>query len=428
VASNGLAAVLEHVDRKVSAILHRALAGEELSWTEGLHLCETNGLDLQAVGLVADEMRRRQVGEVVTYVVNRNINFTNVCIKHCTFCAFSREYRQEEGYFLPAEEIVRRAQEAVDVGATEVCMQAGLPPKMDGNLYIELTKAVKKAFPNLHMHAFSPEEVQYGAIRSGVPIIQYLKELKAAGLDTLPGTSAEILDQEIRDVIAPGRITVQQWIEVITSAHSLGIPTTSTIMYGHIETPVHWVKHMNLLRDIQKETGGFTEFVPLSLIHQEAPMYTRKLVDNVREGATGTEVVKMHAVARLMLGPTFRNIQSSWVKEGPKMAQYLLTVGANDLGGTLINESISTSAGAQYGQLVPPKELRRLIRDAGRTPAERSTTYKLRKVFTGADEEVSPLDLVKNADERFGSYRKLTASEQFRYIHPFERDKQQATH
>ncbi|NOT55957.1 MAG: 5-amino-6-(D-ribitylamino)uracil--L-tyrosine 4-hydroxyphenyl transferase CofH [Deltaproteobacteria bacterium] len=423
-----MAAVLEHIDPKVSAILHRTLDGEELSWSDGLRLCETNGLDLQAMGLVADEMRRRQVGDVVTYVVNRNINFTNVCIKHCTFCAFSREYRQEEGYFLPTEEIVRRAQEAVDMGATEVCMQAGLPPKMDGNLYIELTKAVKKAFPTLHMHAFSPEEVQYGAIRSGVPIIQYLKELKDAGLDTLPGTSAEILDQEIRDIIAPGRITVQQWIEVITSAHSLGIPTTSTIMYGHIETPVHWVKHMNLLRDIQKETGGFTEFVPLSLIHQEAPMYTRKLVENVREGATGTEVVKMHAVARLMLGPTFRNIQSSWVKEGPKMAQYLLTAGANDLGGTLINESISTSAGAQYGQLVPPKELRRLIRDAGRTPAERSTTYTLRKVFTGADEEVSPLDLVKNADERFGSYRKLAASEQFRYVHPFEREKQQATH
>lgn len=427
-ASNGLAAVLEHIDREVSAILHRTLEGEELSWSDGLRLCETNGLDLQAMCLVADEMRRRQVGDVVTYVVNRNINFTNVCIKHCTFCAFSREYRQEEGYFLPVEEIVRRAREAVDMGATEVCMQAGLPPKMDGTLYIELTKAVKKAFPTLHMHAFSPEEVQYGAIRSGVPIIQYLKELKDAGLDTLPGTSAEILDQEIRDIIAPGRITVQQWIEVITSAHSLGIPTTSTIMYGHIETPVHWVKHMNLLRDIQKETGGFTEFVPLSLIHQEAPMYTRKLVDNVREGATGTEVVKMHAVARLMLGPTFRNIQSSWVKEGPKMAQYLLTAGANDLGGTLINESISTSAGAQYGQLVPPKELRRLIRDAGRTPAERSTTYKLRKVFTGADDEVSPLDLVKNADERFGSYRKLAASEQFRYVHPFEREKQQATH
>lgn len=427
-ATNGLAAVLEHIDREVSTILHRALDGEEISWSEGLRLCETNGLDLQAMCLVADEMRRRQVGDVVTYVVNRNINFTNVCIKHCTFCAFSREYREEQGYFLPMEEVVRRAQEAVDLGATEVCMQAGLPPKMDGRFYIDLTQAVKKVLPDLHIHAFSPEEVQYGAIRAGVPVVQYLRELKTVGLGTLPGTSAEILDQEIRDVIAPGRITVQQWIEVITSAHSLGIPTTSTIMYGHIETPTHWVKHMNLLRDIQKETGGFTEFVPLSLIHQEAPMYQRKLVKNVRQGATGTEVVKMHAVARLMLGPTFRNIQSSWVKEGPKLSQYLLTVGANDLGGTLINESISTSAGAQYGQLVPPKELRRLIRDVNRTPAERTTTYTLRKIYTGEDEELSPLDLIENPDERFGSYRKLTASPQFRYVHPFEREKFQASH
>ena len=358
-ATNGLASVLEHIDPQVSTILHRALDGEEVSWQEGLRLCETNGLDLQVMCLVADEMRRRQVGEVVTYVVNRNINFTNVCIKHCTFCAFSREYREEEGYFLPEQEIIRRAREAVDVGATEVCMQAGLPPKMNGNLYVDLTRAVKKALPDLHIHAFSPEEVLYGATRAAVSIPDYLAALKDAGLDTLPGTSAEILDQDIRDRIAPGRITTDQWIEVITSAHGLGIPTTSTIMYGHIETPQHWVKHMNLLRDIQKDTGGFTEFVPLSLIHQEAPMYQRKLVDNVRQGATGTEVVKMHAVARLMLGPTFRNIQSSWVKEGPKMAQHLLNVGANDLGGTLINESISTSAGAQYGQLVPPKELRR---------------------------------------------------------------------
>jgi 7,8-didemethyl-8-hydroxy-5-deazariboflavin synthase CofH subunit len=428
VATNGLAAVLEHVDSQVSTILHHALDGEEISWSEGLRLCEANGLDLQAVCLVADEMRRRQVGDVVTYVVNRNINFTNVCIKHCTFCAFSREYREEQGYFLPAEEIVRRAQEAVDMGATEVCMQAGLPPKMDGNLYIDLTRAVKTAFPNLHLHAFSPEEILYGATRAAVPIPQYLQELRAAGLDTLPGTSAEILDQEIRDIIAPGRITTKQWIDVITSAHSLGIPTTSTIMYGHVETPAHWVKHMNLLRDIQKETQGFTEFVPLSLIHQEAPMYQRKLVKNVRQGATGAEVIKMHAVARLMLGPTMRNIQSSWVKEGPKLSQYLLTCGANDLGGTLINESISTSAGAQYGQLVPPKELRRLIRDLGRTPAERTTTYKLRKVYSGDDEELSPLDLIENADERFGSYRKLAASSQFRYVHPFEREKQSASH
>ena len=427
-ATNGLASVLEHIDPQVSTILHRALDGEEVSWQEGLRLCETNGLDFQVMCLVADEMRRRQVGEVVTYVVNRNINFTNVCIKHCTFCAFSREYREEEGYFLPEQEIIRRAREAVDVGATEVCMQAGLPPKMNGNLYVDLTRAVKKALPDLHIHAFSPEEVLYGATRAAVSIPDYLAALKDAGLDTLPGTSAEILDQDIRDRIAPGRITTDQWIEVITSAHGLGIPTTSTIMYGHIETPQHWVKHMNLLRDIQKDTGGFTEFVPLSLIHQEAPMYQRKLVDNVRQGATGTEVVKMHAVARLMLGPTFRNIQSSWVKEGPKMAQHLLNVGANDLGGTLINESISTSAGAQYGQLVPPKELRRLIRDVGRTPAERGTTYKLRTVFSGQDEELSPLDLVENPDEQFGSYRRLTASDQFRYVHPFEREKRAASH
>ena len=420
--------ILDHIDPQIRTILHRALEEEELSWQDGLQLCQTNGIDFHAVCLVADAMRRRQVGEVVTYVVNRNINFTNVCIKHCTFCAFSREYREEEGYFLPEEEIVRRAQEAVDMGATEVCMQAGLPPKMNGSLYIDLTRAVKKAFPDLHIHAFSPEEVLYGSLRSGVSILEYVRELKNAGLDTLPGTSAEILDQEIRDIIAPGRISTKQWIEVITSAHSLGIPTTSTIMYGHIETPEDWVKHMNLLRDIQKETGGFTEFVPLSLIHQEAPMYQRKLVKGVRQGATGVEVVKMHAVARLMLGPTFRNIQSSWVKEGPKLSQYLLTVGANDLGGTLINESISTSAGAQYGQLVPPKELRRLIRDVGRTPAERSTTYKLRTVFNGTDDKISPLDMVENADEQFGSYRRLAASDQFRYVHPFERDKQETAH
>ena len=427
-AANHIAGILDHIDPQIRTILYRALEGEELSWQDGLQLCQTNGIDFHAVCLVADEMRRRQVGEVVTYVVNRNINFTNVCIKHCTFCAFSREYREEEGYFLPEEEIVRRAQEAVDMGATEVCMQAGLPPKMNGSLYIDLTRAVKKAFPDLHIHAFSPEEVLYGSLRSGVSILDYVRELKNAGLDTLPGTSAEILDQEIRDIIAPGRISTKQWIEVITSAHSLGIPTTSTIMYGHIETSEHWVKHMNLLRDIQKETGGFTEFVPLSLIHQEAPMYQRKLVKGVREGATGVEVIKMHAIARLMLGPTFRNIQSSWVKEGPKLSQYLLTVGANDLGGTLINESISTSAGAQYGQLVPPKELRRLIRDVGRTPAERSTTYKLRTVFNGTDDKLSPLDMVENADEQFGSYRRLAASDQFRYVHPFERDKHETAH
>ena len=369
------------VDSSVEKILYRALDGEEISWPEALQLCETNGADFHATVFVADQLRQRQVGDIVTYVINRNINFTNVCVKHCGFCAFSRTYRNEQGYLLDIDEIIRRTREAMDMGATEVCMQAGLPPDMDGDFYVELTRAVKTAAPDVHIHAFSPEEVLYGATRSGTSIEQYLDALKQAGLGSLPGTSAEILDQEVRDVISPGRITVKQWIEVITTAHGLGIPTTSTIMYGHMETPVHWVKHMNLLRDIQHETHGITEFVPLSMISEEAPMYRHRLVRNLRPGPSGMEVVKLHAVARIMLGASIRNIQSSWVKEGPKLAQYLLTAGANDVGGTLMNESISTSAGAQYGQLIQPRELRRLIRDVGRTPAQRKTNYDLLKVY-----------------------------------------------
>jgi FO synthase subunit 2 len=413
------AITLDWASRDVRRILGGLLDGAELSVAEGVRLTEVDGRDLQALSLVADEMRRRQAGDVVTYVVNRNINFTNVCIKHCTFCAFSRDHREEEGYFLPMDEVVRRAIEAWEMGATEVCIQAGLPPKLDGSYYIDLCRAIKAAVPEMHLHAFSPEEILYGSTRSGLPIREYLTALRQAGLGTLPGTSAEILDQEIRDVIARGRITVEQWIEVITSAHSLGIRTTSTIMYGHVEQPSHWIAHMNLLRGIQKDTGGFTEFVPLSLIHQEAPMYQRGLVPGVRPGATGIEVLKMHAIARLFLGPTFRNIQCSWVKEGPKFAQVLLAAGANDMGGTLINESISTSAGASYGQLVPPMELRRLIRDAGRVPAQRSTEYGLIRVYGAeGDDADSPLDHIEDAEARFGSYRKLAGSGQFRFLHP----------
>src|SRR5512145_1493617 len=414
--AGSLRPVLDAATADLRPILARALDGHEVSVEEGVALAGATGRDLHALTLVADEMRRRQVGDVVTYVVNRNVNFTNVCIKHCTFCAFSRDHREEEGYFLPVAEVVRRAQEASELGATEVCIQAGLPPKLDGRYYIDLTRAITTALPALHIHAFSPEEVLYGSVRSGLPIREYLAELKAAGLGTLPGTSAEILDQEIRDVIARGRITVDQWVDVITTAHALGIRTTSTIMYGHIETPAHWIRHMALLRAIQKDTGGFTEFVPLSLIHSEAPMWAKGLVPGVRPGATGIEVVKMHALARLLLGPTFRNIQSSWVKEGAKLAQVLLAAGANDLGGTLINESISTSAGAQYGQLVGPAELRRLIRDAARIPARRSTEYEVLKLYRGRDDDDdSPLDHVEDAEARFGSYRRLAASGAFRF-------------
>jgi FO synthase subunit 2 len=373
------------------------------------------GRDLQALTRAADELRRRQVGDVVTFVVNRNVNFTNVCIKHCTFCAFSRDHREEEGYLLPVPEVVRRAREAWDLGATEVCIQAGLPPKLDGRYYIDLCRAIKAEVPALHLHAFSPEEVLYGTVRSGLPVREYLGELKAAGLGTLPGTSAEILDQDIRDLIARGRITVRQWIEIVTTAHALGIRTTSTIMYGHVETPAHWVRHLALLRSIQKDTGGFTEFVPLSLIHTEAPMWAKRLVSGVRPGATGAEVLVMHALARVMLGPSIPNIQASWVKEGPKLAQLLLDAGANDLGGTLINESISTSAGAAYGQLVPPAELKRLVRDAGRVPAQRDTLYAILRRYEGEDDDASPLDSIDDAESRFGSYRRLIASGEFRY-------------
>ena len=413
--AGSLGTLFDRISRPVRVALDRALDGGEVSVAESNVLAQATGRDLAALTVVADELRRRQAGDTVTYVVNRNINFTNVCIKHCGFCAFSRDHREEEGYLLPIDEVVRRAREAWDLGASEVCIQAGLPPKLDGRFYIDLARALKAALPDLHLHAFSPEEVLYGSVRSGLSIKEYLTELKAAGLGTLPGTSAEILDQEIRDVIARGRITVNQWVEVITTAHALGIRTTSTIMYGHVETTEHWVRHMALLRDIQKDTGGFTEFVPLSLIHSEAPMYAKRLVPNVRPGATGADVIRMHALSRVMLGSVIPNIQASWVKEGPKLAQVLLDAGANDLGGTLINESISTSAGAQYGQLVGPAELRRWIRDVGRVPAQRDTLYNIVQRYEAGDDPASPLDAVEDAEARFGSYRRLIASGEFRF-------------
>jgi FO synthase subunit 2 len=408
---------LDRTRREIRVILDRALDGAEIDEVDGERLCHARGADLLAVAAAADELRRRQAGDAVTYVVNRNINFTNVCIKHCSFCAFSRDHREEEGYLLPVAEIVRRAREAFELGATEVCIQAGLPPKLDGFYYIDLVRALKRELPALHLHGFSPEEVLYGATRSGLSIRSYLEALREAGHDTIPGTSAEILDDDIRAVISKGRITTAQWIDVITTAHELGIRTTSTIMYGHIEAYRHWTRHMTLLREIQKNTGGFTEFVPLSLIHDESPMHKKKLVPGARPGATGAEVIAMHAVARIMLGATIKNIQASWVKEGPKMAQLLLSAGANDLGGTLINESISTSAGAAFGQLVPPRELRRIIRDAGRVPAERTSTYAIRRQFAEhpGEDETSELDRVENAEERFGSYRRLTLAPEFRF-------------
>lgn len=406
--------LLKNVEPVVSDALDRALSDKDISIEEAVALFDCTGLEMNLVVLVADELRRRAIGDNVTYVVNRNINFTNVCIKQCGFCAFSRDFREEEGYFLPIEEIVKRAREAAGLGATEVCIQAGLPPKMDGSLYTDICKAVKKELPEIHIHAFSPEEVLYGAIRSETPIPEYLKVLKEAGVGSLPGTAAEILDQDLRDIISPGRISAKDWISIIKQAHALGIPTTSTIMYGHAETSRHKAEHIALLREIQKETHGFTEFVPLSFVHKEAPMYNHGIVQNIRAGADGNEVIKMHAVARIMLNNHIPNIQVSWVKEGARMSQLLLQAGANDFGGTLINESISTSAGSQHGQLMKPKEIRQLIRSARRTPAQRSTTYKLLKVFSN-EEEDQELELDKADASQFGSYHELIKLDKFRY-------------
>ena len=419
--SNGTA--LEHmltgIKPDVARILNNSLEGKDLSVEDALLLFESSGLEFSALMMTADELRRRRVGDVVTYVVNRNINFTNVCIKRCGFCAFSRDHREEEGYLLPLSEIIRRAKEAWELGATEVCIQAGLPPQMEGDLYIKLCEAVKAELPDIHIHGFSPEEVLYGSVRSKWTIREYLEALKEAGVGSLPGTSAEILDQDMRDRISPGRITVSQWIEVITTAHQLGIPTTSTIMYGHVETNEHIARHIALIRDIQKGTGGFTEFVPLSFVYTEAPMYSRGLVGGVRSGPTGNEVMKVHAISRLMLDNWIPNLQVSWVKESLRFSQVVLGAGVNDMGGTLINESISTSAGAQYGQLVKPGQFRQLIRDAGRIPAERHTTYEILRLFDDGDDPVEPLDLVgDNPEERFGSYHRLIKMDDYRFKHP----------
>ena len=409
--------LLKNSDSAIAETLNLALSEKEISEKQAAELYKAQGIDFHLVGMVADELRKRRVGETVTYVVNRNINFTNVCIKQCGFCAFSRDFREEEGYFLPIEEIVRRAKEAHSFGATEVCIQAGLPPDMDANLYEKICRAIKSEIPDIHIHGFSPEEVLYGAMRSEVSIREYLLRLKEAGVNTLPGTAAEILEQEMRDKISPGRISVDDWIEVITTAHKLGINTTSTMMFGHIESPEQRVMHIAKLREIQKQTGGFTEFVPLNFIASEAPMYKHKLHEGIRNGSSSQDVLLTHAIARIMLNNCIDNIQMSWVKEGQKMSQLLLLWGANDFGGTLMNESISTSAGAQNGQLIKPKTIRRLVREIGRIPAERNTNYKILRKFPNEPETSNDLDELTD-DSKFGSYFELIKINKFKFQNP----------
>jgi FO synthase subunit 2 len=408
-------ALLRNSDPLIADALERALAEKELTAREAARLYESTGVEFHLVGMVANELRRRRVGNLVTFVVNRNINFTNVCIKQCGFCAFSRDFREEEGYFLPTDEIVRRAKEAYALGATEVCIQAGLPPDMDGGTYENICRAIKTEIPDIHIHGFSPEEVLYGASRSNLSVKEYLARLKDAGVNTIPGTAAEILDQRIRDKISPGRISVDDWVDVIKTAHRLGINSTSTMMFGHIETPEDRVKHIAKIRDIQKETGGFTEFVPLNFVHTEAPMYKHGLHEGIRSGASSGDVLLTHAISRIMLNNYINNIQMSWVKEGQKMSQVLLMWGANDFGGTLINESISTSAGSQHGQLLRPRQIRQLVRGVGRIPAQRNTTYKILKVYDSESDE----DELDSADpSQFGSYFELVKLDKYRYKNP----------
>ncbi|HXX00114.1 MAG TPA: 5-amino-6-(D-ribitylamino)uracil--L-tyrosine 4-hydroxyphenyl transferase CofH [Candidatus Acidoferrales bacterium] len=374
----------------VADVLEKALAGRDLDASDGLTLCGATDDDLLAVLKIANELRRRAVGDQVTYVVNRNLNFTNVCIVGCAFCGFGRGARSPDAYFHSTESLVAKAVEAAERGATEVCIQGGLPRDLEGTYYADLLRTIKSHLPNLHLHAYSPMEIVYGVEKTGVNLSEYLRTLKEAGLGSIPGTAAEILDDQVRKALSPNKLKVHQWINVIRTAHDLGIPSTSTMMYGHAELPEHWVRHLLLLREIQMDTGGFTEFVPLGFIHSQTRLFR---AGRARAGSSLAEHLLVHALARLLLNGHISNIQVSWVKLGFERALACLEAGANDFGGTLMEESISKSAGANFGESVLAGELRALIRTIDRTPAERTTTYKIRRVFKHADaEELLPLE------------------------------------
>ena len=366
-----------HVSTDIQALLEKAQAAESLTEAEIVRLFQARGDDFAAVCRAADTLRQRLNGDVVSYAVNRNINYTNICYFKCQFCAFSKGKLSENlrgtPYDLGLDEIVRRAQEAWERGATEVCMQGGIHPEYTGETYLNICRAIKAVLPNMHIHAFSPLEVWQGAQTLGLSLHDFLLQLKEAGLSTLPGTAAEILDDEVRATLCPDKIKTDQWLQVIEEAHRVGLRTTSTIMYGHIEQPVHWARHLLRIKQLQMRTGGITEFVPLPFVHMEAPMFWK---GRSRKGPTFREAVLMHAVARLVLYPHITNIQVSWVKMGRKGIQAVLQAGANDLGGTLMNESITRAAGGEMGQELPPDQMEEIIREIGRSPLQRTTLYQ----------------------------------------------------
>jgi FO synthase len=362
---------------EMAGLVGRASIGSRLGEGEVAAMFGARGADFTRICQAADELRAAAAGDTVTYVVTRNINYTNICLYHCGFCAFSKGKAHAslrgEPYLVDLAEIRRRVREAWDRGATEVCMQGGIQPSFTGETYLSICRAAKEAVPEIHVHAFSPLEVTHGARTLGVSIREFLETLKAAGLGSLPGTAAEILDDEIRRIICPDKPTTRDWLDVVAQAHAVGLRTTSTIMFGHLERYAHWARHLLHLRDLQQDTRGFTEFVPLPFVHMEAPLY---LKGQARRGPTLRETILMHAIARLVLHPHFRNIQVSWVKLGPRWAQECLRSGANDMGGTLMNESISRAAGAAHGQELAPQRMEALIRDIGRVPMQRTTLYQ----------------------------------------------------
>jgi 7,8-didemethyl-8-hydroxy-5-deazariboflavin synthase CofH subunit len=381
-----LVSALEACPPESRECLQAAMTGAELNFEQGLLLATAEGPALDALVGVADQLRRETAGETITYVVNRNINFTNVCFVGCSFCGFGRGPGATDAYSLSFSEVVHRAQEAWNRGATEVCIQGGLPKDLDGFFYRDLLRAVKQAIPAIHVHAFSPMEIDYGAAKTKMPLREYLQMMKAEGLGSIPGTAAEILDDRVRKELSPNKLPVARWVEIITTAHELGIPTTSTMMYGHVEEPADWVRHILLLRSIQKRTGGFTEFVPLGFIHENTRLYRH---GGARPGAKREEHLRVHALSRVLLYGAIKNLQVSWVKLGFDTSLACLQAGANDFSGTLMEENISKAAGATFGEYVSPEEFRAKIRSIGRVPAERTTTYKIRRTFGIAVDETS---------------------------------------
>src|SRR5437660_4346511 len=357
--------------------------GGVLPQEQCMAVANAEGHDLLGLLVAADSLRGELVGNIVTYVVNRNINFTNICFVGCKFCAFSGGPRESDTYFLSPEQVAEKAQQACELGATEVCIQGGLPHGLPPFYYRDILRAVKKALPRMHIHAFSPMEIMYGIELTGMALHDYLSMLRDNGLDTLPGTAAEILDDEVRHVLSRNKLSSAQWQEVIRTAHACGIPSTSTLMYGHMETPDHWVRQLSLFRQIQTETGGFTEFVPLGFVHQNTLLFQQGLA---RSGPTLAEHLKVHALARILLAGSINNLQVSWVKLNRQLSQVCLHAGANDYGGTLMEENISREAGATAGQYTSPEDFRSLILEAGRIPAERSTTYSRINIKASVDE------------------------------------------